>query len=604
MPKRDRDEDDEDRKRRKAEKKEKKKSQKKEDKKERKEHETESERRARKEKKKAAKLASFFGYTNEENPFGDTSLQEQFVWRKKHTKEGTDELVKKAKEKKREKLVNEIVKVRKRRQDREDEREEMDRLKQEELRLREAAQYGDWQAKEEEFLMKSTQERSRIRIREGREKPIDILAKNLLIFQGGEDDGTKDSRKGTTLDPSLEMELREPYKIFEQLPLSELKELHDDIKTYLEFEGGGTNAEFWASLKVICEHELKQLEADAEPHHGTGMHASVAKDVEEMFAGKSCAHLEGMQSEIADTLEGGADDGVDVEYWEGLLAQLIIYKAKAKLRELHTQILMGRLEQLAEKKKKVQAQREEEAAAKGESVAADDLIHQLEGADGDPSLSPELEAGGEDFSPVLEEDDGDNAVDEEEDKQGLEEQRRLALEQQLQKRIPQSGPGDVGSEADAMFRREASKGVDDGEEVMAGDDEFSVPGQVYWWHDKYRPRKPRYFNRVKTGYEWNKYNQTHYDHDNPPPKVVQGYKFNIFYPDLLDKSKTPNFVIEPGGHKDFCIIRFKAGPPYEDLAFKIVNKEWEYAQKRGFRCVFERGILQLYFNFKRHMYRR
>ena len=45
--------------------------------------------------------------------------------------------------------------------------------------------------------------------------------------------------------------------------------------------------------------------------------------------------------------------------------------------------------------------------------------------------------------------------------------------------------------------------------------------QVYWWHDKYRPRKPKYFNRVHTGYEWNKYNQTHYDHDNPPPKVVQ-----------------------------------------------------------------------------------
>ena len=28
--------------------------------------------------------------------------------------------------------------------------------------------------------------------------------------------------------------------------------------------------------------------------------------------------------------------------------------------------------------------------------------------------------------------------------------------------------------------------------------------QVYWWHEKYRPRKPKYFNRVHTGYEWNK----------------------------------------------------------------------------------------------------
>ena len=90
--------------------------------------------------------------------------------------------------------------------------------------------------------------------------------------------------------------------------------------------------------------------------------------------------------------------------------------------------------------------------------------------------------------------------------------------------------------------------------------------QVYWWHDKYRPRKPKYFNRVHTGYEWNKYNQTHYDHDNPPPKIVQGYKFNIFYPDLVDKTKAPSYTIEKdGSNGETCIIRFHAGPPYEDI---------------------------------------
>lgn len=31
------------------------------------------------------------------------------------------------------------------------------------------------------------------------------------------------------------------------------------------------------------------------------------------------------------------------------------------------------------------------------------------------------------------------------------------------------------------------------------------------WSDRYRPRKPRYFNRVLTGFEWNRYNQTHYE---------------------------------------------------------------------------------------------
>ena len=136
-------------------------------------------------------------------------------------------------------------------------------------------------------------------------------------------------------------------------------------------------------------------------------------------------------------------------------------------------------------------------------------------------------------------------------------------------------------------------------------DEFTLPSQSYSWNDRYRPRRPRFFNRVHVGYEWNKYNQTHYDHDNPPPKVVKGYKFNIFYPDLIDKTKAPTYFIEKNGSdEDTIILRFHAGPPYEDIAFKIVNKEWEFSSRRGYRCTFEKGILRLYFNFRRYRYRR
>ena len=84
------------------------------------------------------------------------------------------------------------------------------------------------------------------------------------------------------------------------------------------------------------------------------------------------------------------------------------------------------------------------------------------------------------------------------------------------------------------FFRESNKGVAADERVFSG--QVDTEDEVYWWHDKYRSRKPRFFNRVKTGYDWNKYNSTHYDHDNPPPKIVQGYKFNVFYPDPLSTS--------------------------------------------------------------------
>ena len=79
-----------------------------------------------------------------------------------------------------------------------------------------------------------------------------------------------------------------------------------------------------------------------------------------------------------------------------------------------------------------------------------------------------------------------------------------------------------GNDAETQrFKSLAARSMGDINE--AGDAPFGgevqMESKVYWWHEKYRPRKPKYYNRVHTGYEWNKYNQTHYDHDNPPPKV-------------------------------------------------------------------------------------
>ncbi|GLC36213.1 hypothetical protein PLESTB_001367900 [Pleodorina starrii] len=179
--------------------------------------------------------------------------------------------------------------------------------------------------------------------------------------------------------------------------------------------------------------------------------------------------------------------------------------------------------------------------------------------------------------------------------------------------VPFRGAGQFRSAAEedaaalAAFRAQAERtmGQDEGDRAFGG--EVSLESKVYWWHEKYKPRKPKFFNRVHTGYEWNKYNQTHYDSDNPPPKVVQGYKFNIMYFDLIDKTKAPTYRVAPdpaSTDNSTCIIIFSAGPPYEDIAFRVVNKEWEYSHKRGFKCTFDRGILHVYFNFKRTRYRR
>ena len=90
-----------------------------------------------------------------------------------------------------------------------------------------------------------------------------------------------------------------------------------------------------------------------------------------------------------------------------------------------------------------------------------------------------------------------------------------------------------------------------------------------------------------------------------PPRAAprRADKFTNFYPDLIDRTKTPRFTLEPAANREFVIIRFSAGPPYEDVAFQIVNREWDKGKKNGFKCVFGGGTLQLFFNFVRPRYR-
>ena len=126
----------------------------------------------------------------------------------------------------------------------------------------------------------------------------------------------------------------------------------------------------------------------------------------------------------------------------------------------------------------------------------------------------------------------------------------------------------------------------------------------YEWSKDYKPIKPRYANKKILGFDWNKHNQAHYDNINLPPKTVSGYRFNIFYPNLVDKTKTPKFYLQRSETPDMCIIRFESGAPYEDVAFKIINREWNTRQKGDFLNVFDKGVLKLYFKFKRLRYKR
>lgn len=324
------------------------------------------------------------------------------------------------------------------------------------------------------------------------------------------------------------------------------------------------NVSFWQALKDIAagERRAKRMREQV-GSAARGRHKAIEIDVVNVFKGKSAQELESLSKDILAGVQNGTR--ADVEYWEAMAAEAMLEANRIIVRERYAEIQIQQLDILNELK--------DEIAETEEAMAADSGGRVTEGTD-----FRFIGAAGSSAS-----------VDDFEHKAGL----------------GSGGEVDTSAEAVAMEKFEADKNISgDAEEKMALADEFVLADQEYHWQDKYRPRKPRYFNRVRSGYHWNKYNSTHYDSDNPPPKFVLGYKFNIFYPDLIDKTFTPKFFIERCDEPGFAIIRFHAGPPYEDIAFKIVSKQWDTNKRAGFRSLFERGVLQLHFNFKGHWYRR
>ncbi|XP_058513938.1 splicing factor Cactin isoform X1 [Ochotona princeps] len=596
--------------------------------------ETPEEKRARrlakkeaKERKKREKMGwgeEYLGYTNTDNPFGDNNLLGTFIWNKALEKKGISHLEEKELKERNKRIQEdnrlELQKVKQLRLEREREKA----MREQELELlqreKEAEHFKTWEEQEDNFHLQQAKLRSKIRIRDGRAKPIDLLAKYI----SAEDD-------------DLAVEMHEPYTFLNGLTVADMEDLLEDIQVYMELEQG-KNADFWRDMTVITEDEtakLRKLEASGKGpgERREGVNASVSSDVQSVFKGKTYSQLQVIFQGIEGKIRAGGPN-LDMGYWESLLQQLRAHMARARLRERHQDVLRQKLYKLKQEQG-VESQPlfpiiKTEPHSPSHSLQPEPPAPSPPGPSGTDGAPTEPEA--EDAAPPAEgEGDGEGdgeAVLMEEDliQQSLddydagkysprllsahelpldahvlepdEDLQRLQLSrQQLQV------TGDASESAEDIFFRRAREGM--GQDEAQFSVEMPLSGRAYLWADKYRPRKPRFFNRVHTGFEWNKYNQTHYDFDNPPPKIVQGYKFNIFYPDLIDKRATPEYFLEAcADNRDFAVLRFHAGPPYEDIAFKIVNREWEYSHRHGFRCQFANGIFQLWFHFKRYRYRR
>ena len=475
----------------------------------------------------------------------------------------------------------------------------MDEEKQLLQRVKEAEYYREWEKQEDSFHFNQVRLRSKIRITDGRAKPIDLLAHYI------NDD-----------DDDLAVEMHEPSTYLNGLTIRDLEDLVADIRVYTDLEqqqkstknSAPFDQQYWQDITTITEDELAKLRKLSSQLYNDqriddrreGINSAVSQDVNETFKNKTPQQLEQLEERIKSKIEN--DTGIDIAYWESLLAQLQAHMARARLHDRHQLTLKRKLQKIKQEQGIFHAPLPVTSSSKTTTSTStipkkknDNDFESFE--DLEEKCIRDYEQGR--YSPLLVDmNDLDleiqkRCTDETDDWDKLKQQRESVMKSGSVK-------PDVEDAFEAFARSMGSLTTDDS---IAN---TLVPMDVqYLWSDKYRPRKPRVFNKVHTGYDWNQYNKKHYDIDTPPPKTVQGYKFNIFYPDLIDKTKTPSYSLTVcEDNRDFSILKFHAGPPYEDIAFKIVSKEWDYSHRHGFRCHFQNGIFQLWFHFRKWKYRR
>ena len=194
---------------------------------------------------------------------------------------------------------------------------------------------------------------------------------------------------------------------------------------------------------------------------------------------------------------------------------------------MHEVVVRNRLEQLRKRQRDEALQAQEELLAGVARSAARGERPNAVAENAEPEPAEEQEPYDRSMSPALiditklpYEERQIDIVTELEDLRALMAQRRQVASSRFVPRTAQpvvetqetpeaASNADLASEA--LFRAEAERELDEEEELFNVEENLPNPTS-YNWEDKYRPRKPRYFNRVHTGYEWNKYNQTHYEY--------------------------------------------------------------------------------------------
>eukprot|EP00494_Astrolonche_serrata_P031784 UN32053 len=432
-------------------------------------------------------------------------------------------LQKEQKESLRQRSYKEIQDVHKRRETREREQAADEELKRAIAIAAEQENNAGWREKEEGYHRKTAFQRSEKRVINHRPKPVDIITcvlHSIILKQ-----------------KLVVRRIRSPVEVIENLNLEQLNSLLDSaeemVSLMTEDEDG------WHHVNVVAGHQLEILRGERAVKKSM---KNIYNNIETELKGKSPAELAEVEQECSKLLDdnNNTDEIVDVEYWSELRNLCSVFKSRLQLKKYYTKYLDLVQESTRKLKKKglyVDEDADMDAARKLRTMEIEEV---------DDSHIPFLDDSFPKYAELL-----PLSITPDDDRKKVNKIRNKVLHKMARKVLteiaianPMKFEHQLLSAQEKIAQKEASAFIDDGVNEIDIQMKNDVPipvGQqkVYEWHNKYRPRKPQYFNRVKTGFSWTKYNQAHYNIENPPPKVVMGYKFNIFYPDIIDKSKPP-----------------------------------------------------------------
>lgn len=321
-------------------------------------------------KKVRALLQSFYGYTDDNNPFGDPDLSRPFIWHKKIQKmrnKGLEpfldiqSLILKLRN-----VKKDLERIRKNKLQRDEMKENQNEQKNQTKETEEQI-FDEWKNKDEKFHLAQEKLRTEIRIKQGREKPVDFIHKVLMVW------------KGFFPIPNDYFEIPEyqrPFLLYDLLDMESLKELYNELNIQLAID-----RERLANKKFVCffidiasnfkqshdisENDLKEfieywsamiiiLESYIFPEKNIkNLEPEMGEAIDETLKNRTFKELDEIEHELEKSLNEQIHSA-DIQFWSNTLSQLRIHRCKMILDLIFEEFREKNADKLEQMKKQIE----------------------------------------------------------------------------------------------------------------------------------------------------------------------------------------------------------------------------------------------------------